>query len=170
MIIIYLVHSTGSGLCVYVSSLSFQLLWKEKIPPIIMSPSLNSWGFSASPLCLHISSSAWESDTTNNSCNSTQPHSGHCFVDILYERNKQLVVIICIICQLDSCVNIYTGKNTTLLLKRVLECVIVWPSHVPEAPGTWRLDWDGYHEGCLMTKRWIWLKYKIVESIITGLL
>lgn len=54
-----------------------------------MSPSLDSWGFSGSPLCLHIGSSAWENDKTNNSCKRAQPFSGHMCVDVIMPKRAK---------------------------------------------------------------------------------
>ena len=59
----------------------FQLLWKEKIPPKMMSPVLKSWGSSGSPIRLHTCSSDLEKDATSKSCRSAKPCSDHLCVE-----------------------------------------------------------------------------------------
>lgn len=54
----HLLHFGRSGLDVNVGIISSQLLWKEKMPPIVTSPSLLSWGLSGGPHNLHGGSAA----------------------------------------------------------------------------------------------------------------
>lgn len=54
----YLTHLSGGGVTEYVSCLISQLLWKEKTPPIIMSPSFHNWGYTGCPCRVQVVSLA----------------------------------------------------------------------------------------------------------------
>lgn len=54
----YLTHFSGGGITEYVSCLISQLLWKEKTPPIMMSPSFHNWGYTGCPCRVQVVSLA----------------------------------------------------------------------------------------------------------------